>query len=64
MFDSAWKDSLLAKIRSVGLAENCHDFLNAYLESRVGRFAIEAVLSDAIVLCDAIFQGTVLGPVL
>ena len=40
------------------------DFLNSYLEPRVGRVAIEDVLSDVMTLCDSIFQGTVLGPAL
>ena len=63
-FDRVFKDFLLAKLSSVGVADVFLDFLNSYLEPRVGRVAIEDVLSDAMTLCDSIFQGTVLGPAL
>ena len=52
---------MLAKLCSVGVADVFLDFLNSYLEPRVGRVAIENVLSDVMLLCDTIFQGTVLG---
>ena len=40
------------------------DFLNSYLEPRIGHVAVEGALSEATVLCDMVFQGTVLGPCL
>ena len=40
------------------------DFLNSYLEPRIGHVAVEGVLSEVIDLTDTVFQGTVLGPTL
>ena len=57
-FNRVFKYLLLAKLRSVGVADVCLDFLNSYLEPGVGRVAIGNVLSDIMLLCDAIFQGT------
>ena len=63
-FDKVFKDYLLAKLQTAGVADLFLDFLNAYLEPRVGMVAVEGVLSDAFALADTVFQGTVLGPVL
>ena len=61
-FDKVFKDFLLAKLSAVGVADVFLDFLNSYLQPRVGRVAVDSVLSDVMHLCDSIFQGTVLGP--
>jgi len=61
-FDRVYKDYLLAKLHSIGVADTFIDFLNSYLEPRIGRVAVEGVLSDVFELADMVFQGTVLGP--
>ena len=61
-FDKVFKDYLLAKLSAVGVADVFLDFLNSYLQTRIGRVAIDSVLSDVMFLTDSIFQGTVLGP--
>jgi hypothetical protein len=63
-FDRVFKDFLMAKLLSAGVANVFLDFLSSYLEPRVGRVAVGGVLSDLITLDDMVFQGTVLGPVL
>lgn len=60
-FDRVFKDFLLAKLSSAGVADVFLDFLNS---SRIDRVAVENVLSEAIDLVDSVFQGTVLGPAL
>ena len=37
-------------------------FLNAYLEPRIGYVTIEGALSEAFAIADSVFEGTVLGP--
>ena len=54
----------MAKLSSVGVANLYLDFLNSYLETRLGRVAVEGIFSEVIDLTDTIFQGTVLGPCL
>ena len=61
-FDKVFKDFLLAKLAAVGVADVFLDFLNSYLQPRVGRVAVDSLLSDIMILTDSIFQGTVLGP--
>ena len=53
---------MLAKLSAVGVADVFLDFLNSYLQPRIGRVAVDSVLSDVMYLVDSIFQGTVLGP--
>ncbi len=45
-FDRVFKDYLLAKLHSIGVSDLFLDFLNSYLETRVGYVAIEGVLSE------------------
>ena len=54
----------MAKLSEAGVSSLYLDFLNAYLQPRVGRVAIEGALSEVIDLTDTVFQGTVLGPTL
>lgn len=61
-FDKVFKDFLMARLCSVGVADVFLRFLNAYLEPRVGVVTIENVFSNLMVLSDTVFQGTVLGP--
>lgn len=63
-FDRFFKDFMLAKLHSAGVADVFIDFLSSYLEPRIGQVAIEGVLSECITLADMVFQGTVLGPML
>ena len=63
-FDRVFKSFMLAKLHSVGVPDVFLDFLNAYLEPRIGHVAVENVLSDVFTICDSVFQGTVLGPTL
>ena len=63
-FDRVDKDLLMGKLHSLGVADVFLDFLNNYLEPRIGRVALEGALSEIITLADMVFQGTVLGPAL
>ena len=54
----------MGKLVSLGVPDTYLDFLNAYLDSRVGYVTIEGAFSDAFALTDQVFQGTVLGPAL
>ena len=63
-FDRVYKDYMLAKLHSAGVADIFLDFLNSYLEPRVGKVAIDSVFSEVFTLENTIFQGTVLGPCL
>ena len=49
-------------MHKIGITENSLDFLNSYLEPRIGRVSVEGAFSDCFDLCNMIFQGTVLGP--
>jgi len=55
---------MMAKLFSAGVADNFLNFLNSYLEPRVGKVTVEGALSDIFELSDTVFQGTVLGPTL
>ena len=61
-FGRVYKDYLLAKLHSIGVADTFIDFLNSYLELRIGRVAVEGVLSDVFELADMVFQDIVFGP--
>jgi hypothetical protein len=63
-FDKVFKDFMLAKLHSVGVPDVFLDFLNAYLEPRLGYVTVESALSEVFHICDTVFQGTVLGPTL
>ena len=63
-FDRVCKDFLLAKLHSLGVSDCFLDFLNSYLEPRIGHVAVDGVLSEVMLLSDMCFQGTVLGPAL
>ena len=55
---------MMAKLASVGVPDLMLGFLNDYLAPRVGHVAIDSILSEGFELCNSVFQGTVLGPVL
>ena len=55
---------MLGKLSQIGLPDTFIDFLNSYLLPREGIVAVEGALSEAMLLCDMVFQGTVLGPAL
>ena len=63
-FDRVDKDLLMGQLHSLGVADVFLDFLNNYLEPRIGKVALEGASSEAITLADMVFQGTVLGPAL
>ena len=63
-FDRVDKNLLMGKLHSLGVADVFLDFLNNYLEPRIGRVTLEGALSEIITLADMVFQGTVLGPAL
>ena len=52
------------KLSTLGLPSTFLDFLNSYLQAREGRVTVEGAMSRSVVLCDMVFQGTVLGPAL
>ena len=54
----------MGKLVSLGVPDMYLDFLNAYLDSRVGYVTVEGAFSDAFVLTNQVLQGTVLGPAL
>ena len=63
-FDRVFKDYLLAKLHSIGVADVFLDFLSSYLEPRIGYVRVDGILSEAFELCNTVFQGTVIGPAL
>ena len=62
--NKVFKHFMLAKLHSVDVPDVFLDFLNAYLEPRLGYVTVETALSEVFHLCDTVFQGTVLGPTL
>ena len=50
------------KLSQIGLPSNFLDFLNSYLLSREGFVRVEGAMSEAMLLSNMVFQGTVLGP--
>jgi len=54
--------ALLSSCSALGVAPAFLDFLNSYLQPREGRVLVEGAISDSLLLCDMVFQGTVLGP--
>ena len=54
----------MGKLVSLGVPDIYLDFLNAYLDSRIGYVTVEGAFSDAFALTNQVFQGTVLGPTL
>ena len=61
-FDRVDKDCLMLNFFSIGVSDQFLDFLNSYLEPRIGRVTVEGAYSDTFDLCNMIYQGTVLGP--
>ena len=63
-FDKVSRCLLMGKLAQIGLPEKFLDFLNAYLMTREGFVRVEGALSEAMLLTNMVFQGTVLGPAL
>ena len=63
-FDRVCKELLMVKLVSLGMPDMYSDFLNSYLDTRVGYVTVEGAFSDAFDLTDQVFTGTVLGPAL
>ena len=61
-FDRVSRHLLMGKLAQLGLPATFLDFLNSFLLPREGRVRVEGALSDVMLLCDMVFQGTVLGP--
>ena len=61
-FDKVSRCLLIAKLSQLGLPESFLDFLNSYLLTRQGLVRVEGAVSEAMLLTDMVFQGTVLGP--
>ena len=61
-FDKVYKEYLLGKLQSMGVAEVYMNFLHEYLAPRRARVAVEGALSESIQIMNSVFQGTVLGP--
>ena len=61
-FDKVNRCLLIGKLAELGLPSSFLDFLNSYLLQREGYVSVENASSSAMVLCDMVFQGTVLGP--
>ena len=52
----------MAKLQAAGVGTLYLNFLNSYLSPRDAQVVVEGVSSDAIEICNTVFQGTVLGP--
>ena len=63
-FDRVNKAYLLAKLSEAGVGPTYLNFLDAYLEPRVGQVLVEGTASDPFEIANSVFQGTVLGPTL
>jgi hypothetical protein len=61
-FDKVSRCLLIGKLSQIGLPSTFLDFLNSYLLSREGFVRVEGALSEAMLLINMVFQGTVLGP--
>ena len=53
---------LIGKLSQIGLPSTFLDFLNNYLLTREGLVRVEGAVSEAMLLTNMVFQGTVLGP--
>ena len=62
--DFVYKETLMAKLFSIGVPDFFLAFLDAYLSPRMGYVTVAGVLSDVFDLTNMVFQGTVLGPTL
>jgi len=61
-FDKVSRCLLIGKLSQIGLPSTFLDFLNSYLLSREGFVRVEGAMSEAMLLINMVFQGTVLGP--
>jgi len=61
-FDKVSRQLLIGKLAQLGLPNSFLDFLDDYLMPREGYVTVENAISEAMLLCDMVFQGTVLGP--
>ena len=61
-FDKGSRCSIIGKLSQIGLSESFLDVLNSYLLIRQGSVRVEGAVSEAMLLTDMVFQGTVLGP--
>ena len=61
-FDRVFKPIILGKLRAAGVGEKFVNFMDAYLDSRIGRVVVEGQFSDDMEIANSVFQGTVLGP--
>ena len=61
-FDRVCKTMMMAKLFAAGVSDVFLRFLDSYLEPRIGHVVLAGAVSEAMVLADTIFQGTVLGP--
>jgi len=62
--DRVFKDYMMAKLQAAGVGPAFLNFLDSYLDPRVGQVAVEGELSDEFTIANSVFQGTVLGPTL
>ena len=63
-FDRVYKNYLMSKLYRAGVGDIYLNFLNSYLEPRIGKVTVEGVMSDTFEIADTVFQGSVLGPAL
>ena len=63
-FDKVRRALVIGKLSQLGLPSTWLDFLNAYLSEREGFVTVEGAISEAMLLSNMVFQGTVLGPCL
>ena len=60
----SYKTLLIGKLSRLGLPDTFLDFLNSFLLTREGVVTVEGAKSEAMILSDMVFQGTILGPML
>jgi hypothetical protein len=63
-FDKVHRALLIGKLSQLGPPSSWLEFLNAYSAEREGIVTVESATSQAMLLSNMVFQGTVLGPCL
>ena len=59
-FDRVDKKYLLGKLQNIDVPVIFIEFVDVYLEPRIGRISVEGIYSEFFNIYDRIFQGTVL----
>ena len=63
-FDTVNHEILLSKLKSYGMCDNAHSWLESYLKNRKQKCSVNGSLSKSCSLSCGVPQGTILGPLL